>query len=234
MKKILSIAIALVMVMALSLTAFADSEVVYEYQSPFAVAIGWTTLFEKGSNDANAFFEAVRTEGAVIQLIGTDLTEADRTDEEVWFQLCTQDAANWTDGGNSKTEGIGETYEFTDEGYVMTVSAAAYNELLSACTVPASDMNLVLNSGGSWTKAATNIVLRVVTGVEAPAAEEPAAEEPAAEEPAAEEPAASEPAADESAPAAPAESTSAPETGLVLAVIPAIVAMAAAVVSNKH
>ena len=87
MKKILSIAVAIVMVMSLTVSVFADT--VWEYSSPTTVVIGWTTLFEKGSEEANAFFEAVKTEGAFVQMIGTDLTEADKTDEEAWFQLCT-------------------------------------------------------------------------------------------------------------------------------------------------
>lgn len=218
MKKILSIALAAVMVMALTLTVFADT--VWEYSSPTTVTIGWTTLFEKGSDEANAFFEAIKTEGAVIEMIGTDLTEADKTDEEAWFQICTQDAANWTSDGDSKTEGIGETYAFTDEGYMISIPADAYNAMLSACAVPTSDMQLVLNAGGSWTKAATKIVIRVVTGDEAAAAPaEEAQADTTAEAP-----------AETEAPAA----SEAPKTGLALAVVPAVMALAAAAVSKKR
>lgn len=239
MKKIVSIAVAVVMVMALAVSVFADT--VWEYSSPSAVAIGWSTLFEKGSEEVAAFFEALKTEGAVLQLIGTDLTEADRTGDDGWFQLCTQDAASWTDGGSSKTEGIGETYEFTDEGYVMSVPTDAYNAILEACTVPTSDMQVVLNSGGSWTKTETNVVLRVVTGdgavaaeteAEAPAAETPATETPTAESPAAEAPTTTE-APTAEAPTAEVPTAEAPQTGIALAVIPAIAALTAVVVSKK-
>lgn len=233
MKKILAVAVAVMMVMALSVSVFADT--VWEYTSKVPVAIGWTTIFEMGSDDAAAFFEALKTEGAVLQLVGTDLTEADKTDEEAWFQICTQDAAGWTSGGDSKTEGIGETYEFTDEGYVMSVPASAYNDLLSACTVPTSDMQVVLNAGGSWTKIATGLKVRVVTGVDMPAAEtETEAEATAEAEAPAETPAetAAEAAAETNE--APAAETSAPATGLALAVVPAVIALGAAAVSKKH
>ncbi len=61
----------------------------------------------------------------------------------------------------------------------------------------------------------------VFVGIDAPAAEPAAEETPAADEA---------PAAD----AAPADTTPAPDTGLALAVIPAVMALAAVAVSKKH
>ena len=238
MKKILAIAMAVVMVMALAVTA--SAETIYEYTSPVKVAFGWTTLIQNGDANATDFFNAIGTEGAVIEMIGTDLVDGDRQAEvmDAWFQICTQDTVNWTEAGGLKTEGIGETYGFTDEGYVITVPAAAFNEMVVNSGVDAANLSIILNAGGSWAKTASKIVLRVSVPDEAAEAPAEAEEAPAeAEEAAAEAEAPAEaPAAEAEAPAAeaPAETAKAPSTGIALAVIPAVMALAAAAVSKKH
>ncbi len=217
MKKILAIAIAVVMVMALAVTA--SAETIYEYTSPVKVAFGWTTLIQNGDANATDFFKAIGTEGAVIEMIATDLVDGDRQAEVVdaWFQICTQDTVGWTEAGGLKTEGIGETYGFTDEGYVITIPAAAFNEMVVNSGVDPANLSIILNAGGSWAKSASKIILRVSVPDEA--AEAPAEETPAEEAP--EE--------------APAETeTKAPSTGIALAVIPAVMALAAVAVSKKH
>lgn len=242
MKKILAIAIAVVMVMALAVTA--SAETIYEYTSPVKVAFGWTTLIQNGDANATDFFKAIGTEGAVIEMIATDLADGDRQAEVVdaWFQICTQDTVGWSEAGGLKTEGIGETYGFTDEGYVITIPAAAFNEMVVNSGVDPANLSIILNAGGSWAKSASKIILRVSVpdeAAEAPAEE--AAEAPAEETPAeaeataeAEAPAAEAPAAEAPAAEAPAETAKAPSTGIALAVIPAVMALAAVAVSKKH
>ena len=234
MKKILAFAIAVVMVMALAVTA--SAETIYEYTSPVKVAFGWTTLIQNGDANATDFFKAIGTEGAVIEMIATDLVDGDRQAEVVdaWFQICTQDTVGWTEAGGLKTEGIGETYGFTDEGYVITIPAAAFNEMVVNSGVDPANLSIILNAGGSWAKSASKIILRVSVpdeAAEAPAEETPAEEAPeeapaeAAEETPAEAPAEAE---------TTAETAKAPSTGIALAVIPAVMALAAVAVSKKH
>lgn len=232
MKKILAIAIAVVMVMALAVTA--SAETIYEYTSPVKVAFGWTTLIQNGDANATDFFKAIGTEGAVIEMIATDLVDGDRQAEVVdaWFQICTQDTVGWTEAGGLKTEGIGETYGFTDEGYVITIPAAAFNEMVVNSGVDPANLSIILNAGGSWAKSASKIILRVSVpdeAAEAPAEETPAEEAPEEAPAEAEAPAAEAPAAE-----APAETAKAPSTGIALAVIPAVMALAAVAVSKKH
>ena len=234
MKKILAFAIAVVMVMALAVTA--SAETIYEYTSPVKVAFGWTTLIQNGDANATDFFKAIGTEGAVIEMIATDLVDGDRQAEVVdaWFQICTQDTVGWTEAGGLKTEGIGETYGFTDEGYVITIPAAAFNEMVVNSGVDPANLSIILNAGGSWAKSASKIILRVSVpdeAAEAPAEETPAEEAPeeapaeAAEETPAEAPAEAE---------TTAETAKAASTGIALAVIPAVMALAAVAVSKKH
>ena len=113
---------------------------------------------------------------------------------------------------------------------------------------------IVMIKGPDYATPPENLVLEVVelsvAGADEPAAEEETAEapadEPAAEESAAEAPAEDAPAAEapaettteapaETTPApAPAETTKAPSTGIALAVVPAVVALAAVAISKKH
>ncbi len=102
---------------------------------------------------------------------------------------------------------------------VLTVDAAA---LLAVATPAIDGMEwgnfYVIGTAGSIVKS-----IEVVTGAEAPADEAPADETPADEAPA------------DEAPADETPETEAPaETGVALAVIPAIVAMAAVVISKKR
>ena len=219
MKKILALAVALVMVMALAVSV--SAETLFEYSSPVPIEFGWTNLVAAGSSEAAAFFEAIKADGAVIEMIATDLKEGDRQAEVVdaWFQICTQDTVNWTEEGGLKTENIGETYAFTDEGYTITIPGAAFNKLVEDSGVDPSNLTLILNAGGSWATTSSHITIRVSVGDTAAAA--PAETEAEA------------PAAEAEAPAASTE-TAAPSTGIALAVIPAVVAMAAVAVSKKH
>ena len=234
MKKILAVVLAAVMVMAMSVSAFAaDDEVIFEYTAPFAVEIGWTILLNSTSEEAAAFHEAIQTEGAVIKMIGSDLPEDAYVDGEghSWFQLAGQDDVDWGDP-LVKTEDMGETYEFTDAGYVITCPAKPYYDAMVATGREPSHFNLTLNAGNWTDKVATHVTLQVVVPAVAEAPADDAAAEAPADDTAAETPAET-PA--ETTAETPAETTAeAPETGLALAVIPAVVALAAAVVSKKH
>lgn len=209
MKKLLAIIMAMVMVLSLTVIAAADDEVVFEFSTPYAYQIGWTTLFEHGSEDALALYEALATEGAVFKMIGTDLTEADMPEGGAWFQLCTQDQAGWTPDGDFKTEDVGETYEFTDDGYTITVPADVIYAALSSNGLEASSIGFILNAG-NWDKLTTNVTVKVVVPAAAP-------ETPA-----------------ETAAETPAETPAAPETGLALAVVPAVMALAAVAVTKRR
>ncbi len=224
MKKILAIAVALVMAMALSVTAFAD-EVLFD-SGELSYSASWTTIYANGTDEALNFFEALKTEGAVVTMT-SNLTEADIADaSNYWLELAVQDTVGWN---GDATQSIHFTQEGTastaDDGtLVYTFPAPEASALIDSGVVDTGNLSLIINYGG-WTP--TDVTVHFTVSIPDAAAEEPAAEEPAAEEPAASEPAAEEP-------AAPAETPAAPATGLALAVIPAIVAMAAAVVSKKH
>lgn len=217
MKKLLAIIMAMVMVFALTVAVAADEEVIFEYTSPYALQIGWTTLFEHGSEEAMALYEALATEGAVFKMTGTDLTEADMAEDGAWFQLCTQDQAGWTPAGDFKTEDVGETYEFSDAGYTITVPADVIYAALSSSGLDASSLGYVLNSG-NWSKATTNVTVKVVAPAAAAEAPAEAPAETSAETPA----------------ETPAEAPAAPQTGIALAVVPAVMALAAAAVTKRR
>lgn len=228
MKKLLAIIMAVVMVLSLTVIVSADDGVIFEYTSPFGLEIGWTTLFEHGSDEALALYEALATEGAVFTITGTDLTEADMAEDGAWFQLCTQDQANWTPDGDFKTEGVGETYEFTDDGYIITVPADVIYAALSESGLDASSFGYVLNSG-NWAKATTKVTVTVAVRTAAEDTSADTSAEASAEAPA-DAPAAT-------SAATPAEATSeipaVPQTGITLAVVPAVMALAVVVVTKK-
>lgn len=212
MKKITAIILAAVMALSLAVTAAAD-EVLFEYTTPFGLELGWVNLLEHGSEEALALYEALGTEGAVFKMTGAGLTEADMAEDGAWFQLCTQDQGGWTEGGAFKTEDVGETYEFTDEGYVITVPADVIHDALADSGVDISNIAFVLNSG-NWSKATSVVTISVVVPEGSSAA--PAETEAPAENDAT------------------ADSSTAPETGIAMAVVPAVIALAAAAISKKR
>lgn len=211
MKKIIAIITAAVMVLSLTVFAAADDEALFEYTTPYGLELGWVTILEHGSEEALALYEALGTEGAVFKMTGAGLTEADMAEDGAWFQLCTQDQGGWTDAGSFKTEDVGETYEFTDEGYVISVPAEAIHTALADSGVDISNIAFVLNAG-NWSKATSVVTISVVVP-----------------EASSEAPAETDAAADTSD-----ESSAAPETGLAMAVVPAVIALAAAAISKKR
>ncbi len=233
MKKLLAIVLAVAMVMALSVSVFAE-DVVYtmettEGQGMESLALADGAVFSTGDNgDSYAriatnwvnggsiysqLISLVQTEGAVLRLTYTG------TITVVGFQ---------TENGGYELTNVTDITEVDGKNVAIIPCA----DIVANAPVAIANDNVGWgNFMVDYTEGGALYGFEIVTGYEAPAAEEPAAEEPAAEEPAAEEPAAEEPAAEE--PAAPAE-TPAPATGLALAVVPAVIALAAVAVSKKH
>ncbi len=238
MKKILAIVLAAMLVMSLSVTAFAAEA---------TVTGTWTCSYTDNDYDSGVTGNSLTGwSGEVVQAWGNDYPELVSLIETVApiasvSHVAVTVKSNNVDpcwnGGAPRME-----IDLNERGGTHIVDAATFDG--DTCTfefdVPADTTKLILVpfSFSSEAGEITFELSMVVTGdfeapaAEEPAAEEPAAEEPAAEEPAAEEPAAEEPAAEEAAPA-PAE-TPAPATGLALAVVPAVIALAAVAVSKKH
>ena len=238
MKKILAIALALVMIFALSVSVFAE-EVVYKMadndtlgqlldtvtiasgtpitieHDEYAVGARIATNWVNGGT-WNAILDAVKVDGAVLKLTYTG------TITGIGFQ---------TDAGGD---------EFTPVTDVTVVDGK--NVAIIPCAdIVANAPNATSGDFGGWGNFIAQFEgeiafygFEIVTGYEAPAAEPEADAEP--EETDA-EPEAEAPAAEPEAPAAepaPAPAPSAPATGLALAVVPAVMALAAVAVSKKH
>lgn len=227
MKKLLAVAVALVLAMALSVSVFAEDVVwklapvdkLGQYMDTLSVGDSGVELsLEDGGTPRiatnwvnggvfNSIVDGVKTEGATLKIYTSTPIKS------VAFQS--------ESGGYERTEAAC----FEVDGKILTVVDCA--TLAAAAPVATS------GSFGGWCNfmiegVEEGIVLygvEIVTGYEQPAgAVAVSAEEPAAEEPAADAPA--------DAPAA--ETAEAPETGLGLALVPAVMALAAVAVSKKH
>ena len=238
MKKILAIAVAVMMVMALTVSVFAE-EVIYSLgekdtlgQHLETVTIGGGGVLPADDPDGvgsriatnwvngstfDAILAAIKTDGAVVRITYTGTIKA-----------------------------IGYQSSYGTESFVNVTDVTEVdgkNVAIIPCADIAAAAPDVMNGGYDWCNfmvtqdgEVTLLAFEVVTGYEAaPAADEAAADDAApADDAAADAPAddaaAEAPAADE----APAAEAAAPSTGLALAVIPAVVAMAAVAVSKKH
>ena len=231
MKKILAIAVALVMVMALCVPAFAveaadvaDMDVAFEWTEGKAAHDWWTAKDVFSADDFAKFIEAINTEGAVIEVAGNNTTSGG---------TMTNFGTDFQKGYMTQMAGDGNYPMGEFDLYLSIADAQAAGKAPDTFEDAIFQFN-VYNDTNDVT--VSKVVIYVPAGAAADDAADDAAEAPADD--AAEAPAddAAEAPADDAAetPAeAPAE-TPAPATGLALAVVPAVVAMAAAVIAKKH
>ncbi len=225
MKKILSIVVALTMAMVLAISASAatlfELTEVARNDTPaganivFADGVVWNEMGEwypaaitqyMSAAVAADFVAAIQVEGAQIRIAYTGDASVN-----ILLQAYTDYAWTNTEGSDAK---VAETEE--DGMKVVYFDAAKFVKLYTDAGLSLDDvLNFSISASGC-----TLYSVSVVDG--APAAEAPA-EEPAEDTPV------------ENTEEAPAEAEETPaETGLAFAVIPAIVAMAAVVISKKR
>ena len=209
MKKILAIVLALSMVMALAVCVSADDAVIREGDLTLTVtAEYWEEIPTDGLFTADEIPNITKivftSDNTSVNYVYSSVEVTDASKNSHWNQ--TSGVTEFTvDFANLFTENETDT-----DG-----NTAPYVKVFA--------------SSPAGTEVTVHYVVYGTAAAEAPEAE---AEAPAAE---AEAPAAEAeaPAAEAEAPAASTE-TKAPSTGIALAVIPAVVAMAAAAVSKKH
>ena len=216
MKKILAIAVAVVMAMALSISVFAD-DVLFSHDFTDAHADGWweDTSVNGFGSDAD-FIAALKTEGAVLRVYG-DLSGGGQWGFQStvsWKNVLVKTVDDPSDADN-------QVIYVPAEGDYLEVDAAT---VIAGCDAIGCDLSGYNWINGSGAGDTTKIEVVIPAAAEEPAADETA--EAPADDAAAEEA----PAADE----APAAEAAAPSTGIALAVIPAVIAMAAVAVSKKH
>ena len=238
MKKVLAIVVALAMVMALAVPTFA-LEGSIEAKLASANNSDWGEVVSDTQTIDHPGEYTFKIDG--FSYPNTAITTLYLKDDAVWAVEDPSAISGFT--LTVKSIKVNGTEVEVSEGYPTTLNEkgqfdfAFYNTWIdngNFITLPDGDITSF--------EVTVEIVDADAAAAEEPAAEEPAAEEPVAEEPAAEEPAAEEPEApaadDASAPVedgtAADNNTVAPSTGLVFAVIPAVVALAAAAVSKKH
>lgn len=229
MKKILAIAVALVMVMALCVPAFAveaadvaDMDVAFEWTEGKAAHDWWTAKDVFSADDFAKFIEAINTEGAIIEIAGNNTTSGGTmtnfgTDFEKGYMTQMAGEGKWPMGEFDLYLSIAEAQAAGKAPETFDNAIFQFNVYDSTEDVTVSKVVIYVPAGAAVADDAA----------EAPA--DDAAEAPADD--AAEAPA--DDAAAETPAEAPAE-TPAPATGLALAVVPAVVAMAAAVIAKKH
>ncbi len=238
MKKVLAIVVALAMVMALAVPAFAlegsqDLVLVTQEQGSWQSFVS-DRVTVNAAGEYTFTLSGMSFDGANMTVLY--IKDADAVEVEQGGG--TYEGTNNLTGATILTKSVkinGEEVALT-EGYR---TGTADSGLIDICWFNIWDTSFMDAPSGTVTDIEVTVE---VVDADAAAAEEPAAEEPAAEEPAAEEPAAEEPEApaadDASAPVedgtAADNNTVAPSTGLVFAVIPAVVALAAVAVSKKH
>ena len=212
MKKILAIAVAVVMAMALSISVFADTIFEYEFKDPVDTAGSWWSNPADFTNNAD-FIAALQTEGAVLKIT----FDAAATGYQFGLQAQNGGYASGLIHSNfANGEGCIGAMDTVTEGDKTTITVDApafYAAAKAAIEAGGSTLDTWQWVNGQETGKCYSVV--VETAAEAPAADE-TAEAPAADE----------------APAA--NDAAAPSTGIALAVIPAVIAMAAAAVSKKH
>ena len=211
MKKILAIAMALVLAMALSVGVFADWAV-----GPLSIdnfgSSGWDSTYDAASHVITPDHDWV---GKGWWIAGDSSLYAGYDALKIAFP-------------NGAETGGQVVVEFADGAESVTVPFAAGDAEVVIPIDPASSINQIYVQIGADPKPLTiGEVTMQVEGTGAAEAEPEAAEPEAAETEAAE--------TTETAPETTTEETaSAPSTGLALAVVPAVVALAAAVVSKKR
>ena len=225
-KKILAVVVAVMMVMALSVVAFADVDVtadlalngdgtVYSCAIPAGIDVSngaTVTLHVKGTsnNEAIRFYLTDASDNA--RVTACDVATGDG---------CVTVADGAFEGTIDLEIDTSGAIQGTAEPTTLIVKAQAWGVAFDNTT-----FEVVEFVGGD---AAEEAPAETEAEAEAPAeAEEAPAETEAPAEAEAEAPAEA-PAAE-----APAETAKAPATGLALAVIPAVMALAAAAVSKKH
>ena len=211
MKKILAIVLALSMVMALAVCVSADDAVIREGDLTLTVtAEYWEEIPTDGLFTADEIPNITKivftSDNTSVNYVYSSVEVTDASKNSHWNQ----------------TSGVTEfTVDF----------ANLYTENETDTDGNTAPYVKVFASSPAGTEVTVHYVVYGTAAAEAPAAEaEAEAPEAEAEAPAAE---AEAPAAEAEAPAASTE-TKAPATGLALAVVPAIVAMAAVAVSKKH
>ena len=240
MKKILAIAMALVLAMALSVSVFAD-DVLYSHDftdnHPDA---WWEEASVNGlSNDAD-LIAALKTPGAKLVIEADEAVNVEATDWGWQYGIVSTATSPWTqvmmhynfDGTKNPEKGnegdVGAESVVVENGHAfITIDAAT---LLAACDSLGLDLSAYnwVNGAGNSGSANTYGLKVIVPSAEA----EPEATETETTEPETTEAA---PETTETTTETTTEETaSAPSTGLALAVVPAVVALAAAVVSKKR
>ncbi len=232
MKKVFAFVLALAVALCvLTVTAFADETVVFDNPD----GQSWSDLVNAWDFFGTDGYWGRSSATGVLSLNWADIRPMMEAGGATFTYVYSADGAgdpvlNLTFNADSAGNGVNAPFTVTDLGDGKYEATVALDDMLAAWTAA----GLTLDDAEAflvqvWTGNFKLYSAKFSTGADAvvPAADEtPAAEEPAAEEPAAEEPAAEEP-------AAPAE-TPAPATGLALAVVPAVIALAAVAVSKKH
>ena len=223
MKKIFAVIMALAMALSLAVCAFAEDAVLLEGSTELEGGTYWAmdTTFDGNDNaggDPLAWVEDWTTITKVVLKSDANFIIGYRMADGSWTQL------------DGKSE---YTVDYT-AGDIMTVNDGTTQKTGDGETGLAIPEFLIAISTGD---AGTVKIEYTIYGAAAEAAEPEAAETETAEaettEPEAVETPAETPA--ETTAEAPAKTeTSAPSTGLALAVVPAVIAMAAAVVTKKH
>ena len=219
MKKIFAVIMALAMALSLAVCAFAEDAVLLEGSTELEGGTYWAmdTTFDGNDNaggDPLAWVEDWTTITKVVLKSDANFIIGYRMADGSWTQL---------DGKNEYT------VDYT-AGDIMTVNDGTTQKTGDGETGLAIPEFLIAISTGD---AGTVKIEYTIYGAAAAEAAEPETTEAETTEPEAVETPAETPA--ETTAEAPAKTeTSAPSTGLALAVVPAVIAMAAAVVTKKH
>ena len=240
MKKLLSIALALVLALALTVNVFAD-EVIYSEDLMFFKIGSWESYpLEITTED---FIEALKTPGAYVVITRSAPSDITEWVDGLYEKFCMTDS--WYSlnlGADSKGETINHVRMGTkghtiadagnedvavdcvyDDGVKVWYNAADLLPLWEVWTPGSSELLLISNTSSTAYEVA-NFSIVVPDEVPGGAAEAPVEETPAVED----TPAVEETPAVEDTSEAPAE------TGLALAIVPMIVALAAVVASKKR
>ena len=215
MKKILAIVLALSMVLAMALTVSADDAVIREGDLTLTVSADyWEEIPSDGMFTADEIPNITKivftSDNTSVNYVYSSIEVMDASKNSHWNQTSgvtefTVDFANLYTENETDTDG----------------NTAPYVKVFA--------------SSPSGTQVTVHYVVYGAAAAEAPA-DDAAAEAPAADDtaaaPADEAPTADEAPAANDAPAA--EAPAAPSTGIALAVIPAVIAMAAVAASKKH
>ena len=238
MKKILAIAMALVLAMALSVSVFAD-DVLYSHDFTDNHPDAW---WEDGgtnglSNDAD-LIAALKTPGAKLVIEADEAVNIEATD---WgWQYAIQSTATWNqvmmhynfDGTKNPEKGpegdIGAESVVVENGHAfITIDAASVIAFCDANGIDLSSYQWINGAGNSGSANTYGLKVIVPSAEAEPEATETETTEPETTETAPET-------AETTTETTTEETASAPSTGLALAVVPAVVALAAAVVSKKR